>query len=308
MEMPMQELEAETEGALSIGALSRATGISIHSLRMWERRYGAPVSMRRSSGHRRYSPDEVPRLRAVARALASGLRAGTVVPATIEAIDDMLNSGLGGAAIEANSSVVIRLREMMTAARELDEASLGRILEEDWRALGPLRFMEDRGVPFMRDLGEEWKCGSLGVAQEHFASERLSDFLAAKWRALNREAAGAPFVLATLPNDLHRMGLLMAAVSTTVAGRRVVFLGSGVPVEEIAQSAQIAKAAAVCVGVSGATPPRLANTAARQLLDLLPKRVSVVFGGAVAGQIRVEKVQIFREIASYAAWVGQLTP
>jgi len=42
------------ENYLSIGELADMTGLGVHTLRMWEKRYGAPHSQRLPSGHRRY--------------------------------------------------------------------------------------------------------------------------------------------------------------------------------------------------------------------------------------------------------------
>ena len=47
---------------IAIGELSEMTGIGVHTLRVWEKRYGAPHSQRLPSGHRRYPKEEVPRL------------------------------------------------------------------------------------------------------------------------------------------------------------------------------------------------------------------------------------------------------
>jgi len=69
-------------GRLSIGALARATGVPVETLRTWESRYGYPVPERKPSGHRVYPLSSVPRLRRIAQALARGHRAGEVVPAS----------------------------------------------------------------------------------------------------------------------------------------------------------------------------------------------------------------------------------
>ena len=50
---------------ISIGALSKETGLSVENLRMWERRYGSPKAIRLPSGHRRYTWAEVARLKLV---------------------------------------------------------------------------------------------------------------------------------------------------------------------------------------------------------------------------------------------------
>ena len=62
--MASEENRDKTEDpGLSIGDVARATGISVHTLRVWEKRYGAPFPMKRKSGHRRYAQEEVRRLR-----------------------------------------------------------------------------------------------------------------------------------------------------------------------------------------------------------------------------------------------------
>src|SRR5438045_4073222 len=75
---------------LSIGALSRATGVGVETLRTWERRYGFPVPERKPSGHRAYPIDSVPRLRRIAAAVAQGHRAGDAVRASDEHLSALL--------------------------------------------------------------------------------------------------------------------------------------------------------------------------------------------------------------------------
>ena len=59
-------------GALSIGALSRATRVPVETLRTWERRYGAPMPVRKPSGQRVYTAQAVEHMRRVVRLLALG--------------------------------------------------------------------------------------------------------------------------------------------------------------------------------------------------------------------------------------------
>jgi MerR family transcriptional regulator, light-induced transcriptional regulator len=61
------------EATLSIGDVVAATGVGEATLRAWERRFGFPSPRREPSGHRRYSRDEVERIRAVVRERDRGL-------------------------------------------------------------------------------------------------------------------------------------------------------------------------------------------------------------------------------------------
>jgi DICT domain-containing protein len=61
------------EEGLSIREVARETGVTEGTLRMWETRYGFPVPQRLPSGHRRYTGDDVVRVRQVARDREAGL-------------------------------------------------------------------------------------------------------------------------------------------------------------------------------------------------------------------------------------------
>jgi DICT domain-containing protein/predicted DNA-binding transcriptional regulator AlpA len=65
---------------LTIREVAARTGVNAATLRMWEQRFGFPEPMRLESGHRRYSEEDVERVRRVARDRAAGLS----IPAAIE--------------------------------------------------------------------------------------------------------------------------------------------------------------------------------------------------------------------------------
>ena len=49
----------------SIGAVSRLTGITVHTLRVWEQRYHAIEAVRSSSGRRQYTSHDIDRLQSL---------------------------------------------------------------------------------------------------------------------------------------------------------------------------------------------------------------------------------------------------
>jgi DNA-binding transcriptional MerR regulator len=64
---------AASGGELTISEVAERTGVAEGSLRMWETRYGFPEPSRLPSGHRRYSEQDVERVRQVARDREGGL-------------------------------------------------------------------------------------------------------------------------------------------------------------------------------------------------------------------------------------------
>ena len=53
------------QATMPIGEVARRTGVTVPTLRAWERRYGLLVPVRTAGGHRRYRDDDVRRVQAV---------------------------------------------------------------------------------------------------------------------------------------------------------------------------------------------------------------------------------------------------
>ncbi|MEI5675217.1 DICT sensory domain-containing protein [Nocardioides sp. CCNWLW216] len=70
---------APPNGGLSIGEISRMTGVSVATLRTWEQRHGFPVPHRLPSGHRRYDASVVEAVLTVLRQREAGTRLETAI-------------------------------------------------------------------------------------------------------------------------------------------------------------------------------------------------------------------------------------
>lgn len=274
---------------MSIGALSRATGIPTDTLRTWERRYGFPRAERTPSGHRRYSMKTLERLRLVTRVLELGHRPSTVLAADQDSLLHLLAATKGKQAPPERADVVIEAtpdahEEAVNAWLGHVERYEGRALERElrnsWAALGALPFLECRAGPFVQELGRRWEGGALSVGHEHFASERLREFLVQRWRPLSDAATGPSMVLATLPGEQHVLGLHMAAIALALGNVRIVFLGADSPPVDIARA--VAHHAAEAIALSASKCARTAETAAHvaALRNALPAHMRIVAGGA----------------------------
>lgn len=279
----------EEQDGMSIGALSRATGISIHSIRMWERRYGAPRSIRRTSGHRRYPYEEVARLRAVSRAMTLGIRPSEVANLEIPQINELIESirpdvvEMHPGDPQGSGAASDRIHNWVMAARSFDDYLLEREFQDGWNLLGPIHFITRMAVPFMRELGDCWQTGCVDIANEHFASEKMSDFLSSRWRSLNKEAVYPPVIVTGVPKDRHRSSLHMIAVIAAAARHRVIFLGSETPVSNLVTAFEAAHATGgVCLSISANVTENSAMRFLNELAEKLPEDVPIISGGAGA--------------------------
>jgi methanogenic corrinoid protein MtbC1 len=290
---------------LSIGALARASGIPVETIRTWESRYGFPVPERKPSGHRVYPLSNVARLKRIAEALARGNRAGQVVGASDAELQALLGATAGppGPAPAAVGSSGVD--ELLRLVESFDAERLTRLLLADWARLGPLEFLETRIAPMARAVGEAWEEGRLGVRHEHFLSERIGDLLRSLRLPFEEHARGALVVIASLPGEAHALGLQMAALALSFAGSRVLYVGAEVPPPEMLSLVRDTGARALGLSVSVATRGPRTKTQIRRLRAALPKRVALLVGGEGAPD-PWPGVEVVRDLRGLDAWARRM--
>lgn len=286
---------------LAIGAVARATGIPVETLRTWERRYGYTGAQRLPSGHRVYPLSSIGHLRRIAAALRQGHRPSEVVALGDRDLEDLLStartqieieqvtaphtapgtSGPRGVSKGARRDRAGDLRRLLRSVEALDAPSLRLSLEAASRRYPPIEFLERTIVPLMKAVGAAWSRGRLDVRREHLASACVADLLRGIRRGLERGEGGPHVALASLPGDRHELGPLLASVVFAEAGWGIVYLGADTPVPELVALAREIPLEAIAVGVSSTAP---ASTAAqlRSLARDLPSETALVVGGAGA--------------------------
>ena len=319
----MTDQSDESAATLSIGAVSKATGISADTLRTWERRYGYPAPERTDGGHRLYRLETIEQLRLITQALELGHRPGQIVGAPRETIEELVEaveaSPASSSSEEPEGAAAPELwdrdrlkspREQiegwLEAARAFDASSLERSFQRAWYTLGVVTFLEQYASRFVREIGEAWAGGRLEIAHEHFASERIRDFLTTQWRPLSDRSEGPRVICANLPGEQHNLGLHMVAVMMAVSGFQVIFLGADTPIEEITLSAeQIEGTRGVMLSVSRATNPMLVRRDLSQLRAKLPERCYLLVGGGGAPR-DVAGVRVFDSLRELGQWAPNL--
>jgi MerR family transcriptional regulator, light-induced transcriptional regulator len=268
------------DATYSIGDLAEACGISVDTLRVWERRYGRPEPVRLPSGHRRYTPVHVRWLRRVATALAMGHRAGAAVTASEEQLEQMIASAA------AADLPAAELDPYFEAVKSYREAAIVDRLWEGWRRLGPEGLLDHILDPLLVRAGRAWADGELHVRHEHFLSDTVDHFLRAARASVEVARDGRAILLTTLPGELHGLGIQMAAILAARTGWRPRVLGVNTPLDEIIRGAAETRAEAVGISISLHTGGVESD---RQLADLrarLAPEVRLIAGGSGARGVR----------------------
>jgi DNA-binding transcriptional MerR regulator/methylmalonyl-CoA mutase cobalamin-binding subunit len=262
----------------SIKAVSQATGLTVETLRAWERRYGIVAPKRDPAGRRVYGPEDVLRLRLLREATDRGHSIGRLAQLGNEELSDLLQdasrprppSGPGGLA-----------GRILEAAQGFRAAECEQALTLAIALLPPQQLFTEVLHPLLREVGDRWHRGEFAISQERLVSSTIRRHLGLVLDTYDRSARGRDIVFATLPGERHELGLLMAAIVCASRGFKVHYLGPDLPAPDIAQFAR--QVGASIVGLSVVLQDQLGELP-RQLhalvTELDPGAVVWIGGGA----------------------------
>ena len=277
----------ELEDFVSIGELSRVTGITTHTLRMWEKRYGTPKAKRLPSGHRRYPKKDIPRLRAIAKALDSGYRASKVVTGTLEQLHSLMGlqplvESTSSFDYTAESRSILKesvVESWIKQVCDYDDDLLINSFHEKWGEVGALSFVIDYASPFLESIGNAWEGKELSISQEHFATECLVGFFTEKWRQMNVRKSGPIVLITTIPGDPYNLGILMCAIITSITKLKIVYLGVDTPVNEIIRVAKKESPKLITFSISHSVSTEFSEDCLLKIREDINKKTLVVTGG-----------------------------
>lgn len=267
-----------------MGAVARMTGLSAHTIRIWERRYGAIQPSRSPGGDRLYSEEEVARLRLLHRLKEAGHSIGTVANLPVAELERILSVSRPATPKPAELAVNPELptagarTRFLDAIARLDTRAADRIVSQlvGSLELGPL--IHGFLTPVLEEIGTHWAEGRLDVAQEHAASAILRNQLSLLLRLYAGSQGGRCLVAGTPKDEWHEFGALLAALVAGSQDWRVVYLGANLPAGEIAQATRRVQAEKVLL--SWVTAEREATYAELTLLrQQVDPTVEVLVGG-----------------------------
>ncbi|MEM7411415.1 MAG: MerR family transcriptional regulator [Myxococcota bacterium] len=253
---------------------ARVTGISAETIRAWENRHGIVRPTRTAGGTRRYSPEDLERLRQVKAAVDAGNRIGRVAELDATSL----------AALSEDDTEPEALTTIRHAVEALDSAEAQHLLGLQLSLLGPSDFVRRVAQPLMRELGARWAAGDSGIAAEHLATGILRGMLGTALQPSPATLRAPRVLFATPPDEPHELGLMMAAVVALGAGAHPLYLGADIPIEELLEAVDRSGAEALALGIVTLSP-HAARGATRRIRGTLPADVDLWLGGCGASQI-----------------------
>jgi DNA-binding transcriptional MerR regulator/methylmalonyl-CoA mutase cobalamin-binding subunit len=268
-----------------IRAVAKLTGLSLDTLRAWERRYRAVVPERSDRG-RQYSLADVERLRLLSQLVQTGHAIGGIASLATEQLESLLRQApQPAAATELRAGF---LEPILSAIEKFDATRAGDELSRLAAVLSPRDLVYQVGVPLMREVGIRWHEGSFGIAQEHLVSGLLRNLLGSMMRLYRPSSPAVKVVFATPAGESHEFGILASAMLASIAGIEPVYLGADLPAWEIANAAAQVSARAIALGITLGPETSLAEIAA--IAAAMPKDAELWVGGAGSAGLDVSKL------------------
>ncbi len=236
-------------GLYPIRVVSKMTGINVHTLRAWERRYGVPRPSRSAGTHRLYDASDIATIRRVQELTMSGLTPGRAC-AYVMAEDMEAQAAVEVESPPAPDRGCELCGALVRAFTELNEDSAGRILAEVTQLLGPEVALVDVLLPALAEIGTAWEEGRASVAAEHFASGMIRAWLVSLLESATKSDPRIVALVGAAPDDQHEIPPLALTMLLRRRGWHVVFLGTGMPFDDLSDAIVRKRPQLVCLSAS----------------------------------------------------------
>lgn len=283
------------ERTYKIGTIARLTGVSIHALRVWERRYQVIEPARTPGGDRLYGDEDLLRIRLLKQLTDQGHSIGQIARLPTTELKAMAASGVADPDERPRIAEELREKFLMHIENLNGERAFATLVSAQAQ-LGRRASVLEVVRPVTAEIGRRWASGEFRIVHEHIASATMKAFLGFLEDTGENDSRPVA-VVATPAKELHELGALMAAQIAATQGWEVVYLGANSPASEITHAAKTLAADAVLIStVNPANDETRAELSV--LVEALPEKTALFVGGAAAPD--------YRAVAGESAIIGSL--
>lgn len=167
------------------------------------------------------------------------MKSGVKISAIGKLTDEEINikivalANTGGIGIKEETLI----NQMVSAGLSYDEATFEKAFSSSILSFGLMNAYEKVFYPMLIKIGLLWTTTKLNPAQEHFVTNLIKQKIFAAIDALAPPSDKSENWLLFLPEgEQHDLGLLIANYSLRSKGKKVIYLGANVPLENLQQT------------------------------------------------------------------------
>ncbi len=271
-----------------IRAAAKLTGLSLDTLRAWERRYNA-VTPSRTEQRRFYDEADIRRLLLLKGAVESGRSISQVASLSDAELEELERKSRSfsrrAQPVTVADAALPVLKPLLAAIASYDYAATNEELGRLALLLRPDELVHRVVLPLMRMAGDNWESGVFHIAQEHMLSSCVRNLLGGLVR-LHRSGHGSGGILITTPSgELHEFGILAAAMLAVAREFPVAYLGPNLPAREILLAAEKGAPRVVVLGIMATNATPAVRDDIQRLASELPAATELWLGGSGASQV-----------------------
>jgi len=210
--------------------IENITGIKAHTIRIWEQRYNILKPKRTDTAVRYYEEDDLRFMLNVAILNKNGYKISKLAQLSrLEIAKKCLSVS------ETSPEFESQINALTAAMLEFNEREFNKVMSINMLKLGIDDCMVKIIFPFLAHVGILWSAGSIHPAHEHFVINLVRQKLYVGVESLSavQPTRTKKFLLFVPTGETHDLGLLFANHVLRSQGMEVIFLGSGLPIEDL---------------------------------------------------------------------------
>lgn len=248
-------MEAVKENLYSIQFVSNVTGINPHTIRAWEKRYGATSPVRDKNGRRLYSDQEIQRLDLLNKLVGFGNNISDIAYLSIEELEDVLKK-YGGNGFEQNQSqadidIESTLSSVYLGVKFFKLDVMNHELSKAAESLSSVQFASKIINPLISEIRKLKGSGALSPDQREQIYLIIKSHLIKKiYLFKNTPGAKKKILIASPQGRLNELGAMVAAILFLDLNYEVEFLGGNVKPDILGELSKQFKAEYIFVGLN----------------------------------------------------------
>lgn len=217
----------------SISDLEKLSGIKAHTIRIWEKRYQLLTPLRTDSNIRYYTDQHLKKLLHTASLQSEGMKISAISKLSDQERAEAIRK-LHEKKEHASPSAQSSINQLMEACLEMDENLFEHSFNKALLTNDLVQIFTSIITPLLKRVGYFWSINKMIPAEEHFISSLIRRKLfSAIDNTPHPKQSKECWVLFLPEDEEHEIQLLLAAFLLRKSGRRVIYLGSKVPLDNI---------------------------------------------------------------------------
>lgn len=296
----------------NIQLASQLSGVAAATIRAWEKRYNAVAPERGENKHRLYSESDIEKLGLLYQLTEVGQSIGKIAHLELTELKEIYSRLMRKPYEDkfvvtphhekVDSKKMLANFMLALSAYKLDIIS--HELEKTVTTLPPREVCLNILIPLFQEVGNKVYNRELSIAQEHSISSLVRFYVGQViGKHYQKAMLRSDLILITTPEgEQHEIGVLGAALLCVHYGVKFIFLGSGLPADALAETANALDPKMILLGATREemTPEQNLEEYLNVFSSKLTCHPTILVGGNLRGHTRSElekrKIKFFTSL------------